>query len=99
MRTITVSFVARVAGWDRADSGTLSNVPAPRLVDRPGDLPAPDRPVTSRALTRFDAVTTRAWSAIIAEVWVAVVGWVLVVGTGFDSDVQLAFATCARASR
>ena len=67
-------------------------MPAPRPVDRPGDLPAPDRPVTSRALTRFDAVTTRAWVAIVAAVWVVVV-WVLVVGTGFDSDVQMAFAT------
>ncbi|HEY3725175.1 MAG TPA: low affinity iron permease family protein [Acidimicrobiia bacterium] len=68
-------------------------MPAPHPVERPGDLPpAPNRPVTSRALTRFDAVTTRAGVAIVALVWVVVV-WVLVVGTGFDPDLQLAFAT------
>jgi low affinity Fe/Cu permease len=53
---------------------------------------APDRPTTSRALTAFDALTTRAGVAIVVLALVLVV-WVTVVATSFDADLQLAFAT------
>jgi low affinity Fe/Cu permease len=56
------------------------------------DPVAPDRPTTSRVLTAFDALTTRAGVAIVVLVWVLIV-WVTVISTGFDADVQLAFAT------
>jgi low affinity Fe/Cu permease len=59
------------------------------------DPVAPDRPTASRVLTRFDALTTRAGVAIVIAVWVFII-WVVVVGTGFDADLQLAFGTvCA----
>jgi low affinity Fe/Cu permease len=52
----------------------------------------PARAWTSRLLTRFDRLTTRAGVAIVFAVWVVAV-WALVLDTGFDTDVQLAFGT------
>lgn len=53
---------------------------------------APDRPAASRVLTAFDALTTRAGVAIVVLVCVIIV-WVAVIATGFDSELQLVFAT------
>jgi low affinity Fe/Cu permease len=56
------------------------------------DPVAPDRPATSRVLTAFDALTTRAGVAMVVLALVVIV-WIGVIATGFDADLQLGFAT------
>jgi low affinity Fe/Cu permease len=56
------------------------------------DMEVPDRPRASRALTTFDAWTTRPAAAVIVAIAVVAV-WVLDVWSGFDADLQVAFGT------
>ena len=51
-----------------------------------------DRPVTSRVLSEVDTLTTRPVAGISAAV-VVVATWIVIIVTGLDDDLQLAFAT------
>jgi low affinity Fe/Cu permease len=56
------------------------------------DPDAPARARSSRLLTRLDAQTTRPGLAIVIAIAVLVT-WIAVAVTGFDADLQVAFAT------
>jgi low affinity Fe/Cu permease len=56
------------------------------------DVVAPDRPMPSRVLHAFDALTTRAGAAIVVALAVLAI-WVIDVWSGFDTDLQVAFGT------
>jgi low affinity Fe/Cu permease len=60
--------------------------------DQKPEFDAPDRAPASRFLTAFDAMTTRPAAAVIVAIVVLAV-WVADVMTGFDDDLQVAFAT------
>ena len=56
---------------------------------------ATQRPRTSRAVHRVNEMTTRPTMAIVVTVLV-IASWVVVIATGFDSDVQFVFGNlCA----
>jgi low affinity Fe/Cu permease len=56
------------------------------------DVLPSDRPVTSRVLSEVDTLTTRPVAGISAAV-VVVATWIVIIVTGFDDELQLAFAT------
>ena len=61
-------------------------------VDQEGRGDTTDRPPTSRAVHALHEVTTRPLIAIAVGV-IVVASWIVVFATGFDQDMQLAFAT------
>jgi low affinity Fe/Cu permease len=57
--------------------------------------PTVERPRSSRAVHRVGEVTTRPLIAVIVGILV-VAFWIVIIATGFDDDLQLAFGTvCA----
>src|SRR5262249_19190225 len=60
--------------------------------DQDGRGDTTDRPPTSRAVHALHEVTTRPLIAIAVGV-IVVASWIVVFATGFDQDMQLAFAT------
>jgi low affinity Fe/Cu permease len=59
---------------------------------RSADVVAPDRPLASRFLTAFDALTTRPGAAVVVAIAVLAT-WAVDVWANFDTDLQVAFAT------
>lgn len=57
--------------------------------------PGPERPRTSRAVHRISELTTRPLMAVIVG-GLVVAFWIAIVATGFDQELQVAFASlCA----
>ena len=75
-----------------ATSSRAASDPSSQTVGSGSDRDVTYRPPTSRALQALHEVTTRPLIAITVGV-IVVAFWAVILATGFDQDVQLAFAT------